>query len=119
MPEPPRVASLSPYLPRLVLLWLDREPDRTARELYGSMAFVDISGFTKMSERLARRGKVGGDALLVFFSGREHPLRAVRAAAGMRRELHRIGRISTSAGFVQLRMSVGVHSGRFEFFLVG
>src|SRR5919206_21701 len=61
MPEPARVASLSPYLPRLVLRWLDREPDRTARELYGSMAFVDISGFTKMSERLARRGKVGAE----------------------------------------------------------
>ena len=47
--------------------------------------------------------KFGGDALLLFFSGDEHPLRAVRAAAGMRRELHQIGAIDTSAGPVRLR----------------
>ena len=31
------------------------------RTLDGSMVFVDISGFTKMSERLARHGKVGAE----------------------------------------------------------
>ena len=31
------------------------------RALEGTFVFVDISGFTKMSERLARQGKVGAE----------------------------------------------------------
>ena len=80
----------------------------------GSMLFVDISGFTKMSERLARHGKVGaeevtdvlgaifarllavaygedgsllkfgGDALLVWFTGEHHAARAAWSAHNMR-----------------------------------
>ncbi len=140
---------LKPYLPRLLMQWLAEAPGTTLRELDGTVVFVDISGFTKMSERLARKGKVGaeevtdvlgavfarllavaygnggglikfgGDALLLFFSGMDHAARAARAAVGMRRELREIGAIQTSAGRITLRMSIGVHSGRFQFFLVG
>ena len=111
--------------------------------------FVDISGFTKMSERLARQGKAGaeevtdvlgpvfarllavaygnggglikfgGDALLLLFTGPDHAGHAARSAHGMRRELRDIGNIPTSAGSVRLRMSVGVNSGVFQMFLVG
>jgi class 3 adenylate cyclase/tetratricopeptide (TPR) repeat protein len=141
--------SLQPYVPRLVAAWLESSPDALGREIEGSMVFVDVSGFTVMSERLARRGKVGaeevtevvgatfaallaeayaydgsllkfgGDALLLFFSGDDHPRRAVAAAHGMRAELRRVGTFSTSAGRVTLRMSVGAHTGLFHFFLVG
>jgi class 3 adenylate cyclase/tetratricopeptide (TPR) repeat protein len=113
------------------------------------MVFADVSGFTKLSERLARKGKAGaeelvgaisgvfthlltesglyggdvlkfgGDALLLFFSGEDHLVRGCRAAHGMRRVLRQVGRISTSSGDVTLRMSQGVHTGRFDFFLVG
>lgn len=113
------------------------------------MVFADVSGFTKLSERLARKGKAGaeelvgaisgvfthlltesglyggdvlkfgGDALLLFFSGDDHLLRACRASHGMRRVLRQVGRISTSSGDVTLRMSQGVHTGLFHFFLVG
>lgn len=113
------------------------------------MVFADVSGFTKLSERLARKGKAGaeelvgaisgvfthlltesglyggdvlkfgGDALLLFFSGDDHLVRACRAAHGMRRVLRQAGRISTSSGDVTLRMSQGVHTGLFHFFLVG
>ncbi len=140
---------LRPYVPRLLMQWLAEAPDATLRELDGTVVFVDISGFTKMSERLARKGKVGaeevtdvlgavftrllaeaygnggglikfgGDALLLFFSGMEHAAKGARAAVGMRRILREIGKIQTSAGLIQLRMSVGVHSGTFHFFLVG
>jgi predicted ATPase/class 3 adenylate cyclase len=102
-----------------------------------------------MSERLARKGRVGaeevadvigscfaallgvaygqdgsllkfgGDALLLWFAGEDHAVRAARAAAEMRRTLAGIGRIQTSAGAVTLRMSAGVHSGAFDFFLGG
>ncbi|HVL89586.1 MAG TPA: adenylate/guanylate cyclase domain-containing protein [Actinomycetota bacterium] len=140
---------LLPYVPRLALEWMHGGGDVTCLALPGSMVFVDISGFTKMSERLARRGKIGaeevtevmnatfsglltvayehgggllkfgGDALLLFFRGSEHPARAVRAAARMRGRLREVGRVQTSAGLVTLRMSVGVHTGDFHFFLAG
>jgi len=140
---------LTPHIPRLLLQWISETPNETFRELEGSIAFVDISGFTKLSERLARRGKVGaeeltdaigtcftrllavaygnagslikfgGDALLLFFSGDDHQAKACRAAVGMRRELRDIGRMDCNGVAVALRMSVGVHSGRFHFFLVG
>ena len=119
------------------------------RRIDGSVVFVDISGFTKMSERLARFGNVGaehvtevigsrfsrlladaydygatllkfgGDALLLFFSGDAHQRAAVAAAFEMRNTLRQIAAVATEAGTVTLRMTVGVHSGSFDFFLVG
>ena len=56
-------AALAPYLPKLVVEWFAAEPETTWRVVEGSLAFVDISGFTKLSERLARQGKVGGEEL--------------------------------------------------------
>ena len=144
-----RAASLRSYLPRVLISWLAEAPGTTLREVDGTIVFVDISGFTKMSERLARSGKVGaeevtevigsvfarllsvaygeggglikfgGDALLLLFTGNEHPIQGARAAVGMRRALREIGAIDTTAGKVTLRMSVGLHSGTFQFFLVG
>jgi class 3 adenylate cyclase/tetratricopeptide (TPR) repeat protein len=140
---------LKPYVPRLLIDWLRDTPHARWRAVEGSLAFVDISGFTKMTERLATKGKVGaeelndtldttftellsvaydygaglvkwgGDAVLLLFEEEEHALRAARAAAGMQRTLRAIGRIKTSAGLVTLRMSVGIHSDEFHFFLVG
>jgi class 3 adenylate cyclase/tetratricopeptide (TPR) repeat protein len=140
---------LSSYVPRILVDWLRTTPDQQWRQIDGTLAFVDISGFTKMTERLARKGKVGaeemndlldacftellrvaysdgaglvkwgGDALLLLFQGENHSARACRAAHGMRRSLRSTGRLLSSAGFVTLRMSVGIHSGEFDFFLVG
>ena len=140
---------LLPYMPRLTAQWLADSPLDTFREVDGSLAFVDISGFTALSERLSRLGKVGaeelsdaigacfarllgvaygnggnlikfgGDALLLLFTGTDHESRACRAAIGMRRELRDIGALECGGRPVRLRMSVGVHSGTFHFFLVG
>lgn len=140
---------LRPFVPRLLIQWLAEAPEAAHREIEGSIAFVDISGFTKLSERLARKGKVGaeeltdaigtcfahllgiaygnggglikfgGDALLLLFTGSDHEVKACRAAVGMRRALQEIGTLDTSGARVKLRMSVGVHSGMFHFFLVG
>lgn len=147
--EATNVELIRPYLPRLLLHWIGETPNTPYRALEGSIAFVDISGFTKLSERLAKRGKVGaeeltdaigtcftrllaiaygnggsllkfgGDALLLFFSGAGHAAKAARAAVGMRRELREIGRMDCSGVPVRLRMSVGIHTGTFHFFLVG
>jgi predicted ATPase/class 3 adenylate cyclase len=145
----PSRAELTPYVPRVVIDWLHAEPEAKWRTLEGTLAFVDLSGFTAMSERLARLGKAGaeevtevmnatfarllevaygngggllkfgGDALLLFFSGDDHAPRAASSAHGMRRALREIGRPRTSAGTVTLRMHVGLHSGPFHCFLVG
>ena len=116
----------------------------------GSVVFVDISGFTKLSEKLAKMGKegaeqitdaieacftdllsvayanggslikFGGDALLLLFEEDDHV--AQRLPLGGR---GCGGPCATSAGSrcpaarVHLRMSVGVHTGTFHFFLVG
>lgn len=63
--------------------------------------------------------KWGGDAVLLLFRGVDHAMRAARAAYRMRRILLGVGRTQASAGQVNLRMSVGIHSGRCHFFLVG
>jgi class 3 adenylate cyclase/tetratricopeptide (TPR) repeat protein len=144
-----RSERLKPYVPRLLIEWLRTAPDERHRAIAGSLAFVDISGFTQMTERLARKGKVGaeevndtldvcftellsvaydygagvikwgGDAVLLLFDGEAHEARACRAAAQMQRTLRALGRLRTSAGLITLRMSVGISSGTFDFFLVG
>jgi class 3 adenylate cyclase/tetratricopeptide (TPR) repeat protein len=145
-----RVADrLLPYVPRLLGRWTPTGEDDRHMRVSGSVAFVDISGFTRLTERLARKGKVGaeemsdvlsatfaglltearedaadlvkwgGDAVLLLFQGPDHARRAARAAHRMRAKLRVIGRLPTTSGPVVLRMSVGVHSGDFDFFLVG
>jgi class 3 adenylate cyclase/tetratricopeptide (TPR) repeat protein len=136
-----RFASYSPALIR------DRAIDETHRHLAvdGTLVFVDVSGFTALSERLAAKGKVGaeeitdilnrtftalldvaldfggdllkfgGDALLLLFTESGHVERAAAAAFGMRRELYRVGR----TGSIRLDMTVGVRTGAVDFFLAG
>lgn len=139
----------APYVPRLAQDWDERTPGQAWRALDGSLVFVDISGFTALSERLARRGrqgaeeltdtisscfagllsvaygaggsllKFGGDALLLLFEGADHPTRAVASALQMRARMVELGRVTTSVGNIRLRMSVGVHSGQIHLFRVG
>ena len=54
---------LKPYVPRLLIEWVHDSPEIPYRQVEGSLAFVDISGFTALTERLARRGKVGAELL--------------------------------------------------------
>ena len=141
-------SAVIPYLPRVAVDWA-RSPGDAWRTLEASLVFVDVSGFTRLSERLARRGpagaeeltdlvgscfrelladayaqggsllKFGGDALLLSFDGPAHPQRAAAAAISMRRTTRRVGSLKTSAGNVRLRTSTGVHSGLVHMFSVG
>jgi class 3 adenylate cyclase/tetratricopeptide (TPR) repeat protein len=63
--------------------------------------------------------KFGGDALVLWFQCEAHAARACRATVLMRRVLRGVGRIEVPGAKVTLRMSQGVHSGRFHFFAVG
>src|SRR5207247_11147754 len=59
----PASARLSPYVPRLAIEWLRDHPQLRHRQVAGSLAFVDISGFTNLTERLSRKGKVGAEEM--------------------------------------------------------
>ena len=143
------LSELAPYLPAVLFDWHRRFPERAGWEEEGALAFLDVSGFTAMSERLAKLGregaevvtdvigdtfeqllavayeaggsllKFGGDALLLWFGGEDAARRACQAAARTRAALRRLGPIRTPMGPVRLRMSAGVHAGTFQFFLVG
>ena len=137
------------YVPRLLPAWAAAELGPAHRVIDGSLLLFDITGFTPLTERLARRGregaeelsnllddvfgrlltdaeaeggdllKWGGDALLLFFDGPDHGCRAARAALRMQRVLAQIGRATTSIGRVKLRASAGVESGPVHLVLAG
>jgi class 3 adenylate cyclase/tetratricopeptide (TPR) repeat protein len=140
---------LKPYVPRLLIEWVQTAPEIHVHAREGTLAFVDISGFTALTERLASRGKIGaevlrdtldgvfkalldeayawgagllkwgGDALLLLFDDAAHPERAARAAWEMQRTIERVGRIRVGSDVVTLRMSIGIASGKIDFFTAG
>src|SRR4051812_13963769 len=141
--------TLRRHIPELAVDWALACPHERWRVIPGSLLFADISGFTALAERLALRGrsggeelvetlsrvfaamidiahahggqllKFGGDALLLFFDAADHTRRAAGTAVEMRRALREAVKIPTSVGPLKLSMSIGVHSGDVAFFLVG
>jgi hypothetical protein len=137
------------YVPRLLPAWAAAESGPAHRVVDGSLLLFDITGFTPLTERLARRGregaeelsnlldtvfsrllmdaedeggdllKWGGDALLLLFDGPDHGRRAARAALRMHRALAQTGRATISIGRVALRASAGVESGPVHLVLAG
>jgi class 3 adenylate cyclase/tetratricopeptide (TPR) repeat protein len=125
------------------------DPDTRHRTVDGTLLFVDVSGFTALTERLATRGKVGseeitdvigsvfgrllaiassygadllkwgGDAVLLLFADPGSPARACRAAIDMTTEMSRASAFRTKAGRVDLAVSIGVHSAAIDLYLLG
>ena len=143
------MTDLRRHVPRIVLSWDDEVPGATWRVLDGTLMFADISGFTALTEKLSKRGRIGaeeivetlnrvfggmldmafarggdllkfgGDALLLLFRGEGHAERAADAVVEMRAALREAASVRTSVGRLHLNMSVGVHSGEVHLFLVG
>ena len=146
--ETTRRSPVTPYVPRMAAEW---DLDHAGERWYGLEAtccLVDITGFTTVSERLARLGplgaeqltelldhvfarmlavayekggsllKFGGDALLLAFARDDHPRLAVEAAVAMRRALGDV-RAVTGVGRVELRASMGLHTGTIHLFRTG
>ena len=63
-PADAHTGRLNRYVPRALLEHLVETPEMTVRSEDGTMVFVDISGFTKLSERLARAGREGAEHLV-------------------------------------------------------
>jgi class 3 adenylate cyclase/tetratricopeptide (TPR) repeat protein len=140
---------LVPYVPPLLIEWLADRPTDRHRPIDCTLVFADISGFTRMTELLGSRGRVGaeemaevingvfaplfaaayarggqlikwgGDATLMMFDGPDHARRACRAAWDMQRVRREGGSAVTARGRVRLGMSIGVHSGTYNCFLLG
>src|SRR6516162_8676222 len=51
----------APYVPWILQRQLARDPDGQYWTADGTAVFVDISGFTKLSESLARKGREGAE----------------------------------------------------------
>lgn len=137
------------HIPPVALTWDDDTPGALWRVLDGTLVFADVSGFTALTERLSRRGRIGaeeivetlnrvfgpmlriaanrggellkfgGDALLFLFQGDDHAEQACDSAVEMRTALRQAAEVPTSVGRLRLSMSVGVHSGDIHLFLVG
>ena len=103
--------------------WLTGEDGRPWREHDATLVFADVSGFTALSERLARRGKIGaeettdvvndvfggllaatlrsggellkfgGDAVLAHFEGEGHEPRGAAAALAMQDAMRGLRRL--------------------------
>jgi class 3 adenylate cyclase/tetratricopeptide (TPR) repeat protein len=140
---------LGPHVPTVVADWLRDQPERRHQALDCTLVFADISGFTRMTELLGARGRIGaeemaelingtfepllaaayaygaglikwgGDATLLLFRGPRHVQRACRAACEMQRVMRDHGSLRTSRGPLRLRMSIGVHTGNCDLFLLG
>lgn len=143
------MADLRRHVAPVALTWDDETPGALWRVVDGTLLFADISGFTALTERLSRRGRIGaeeivetlnrvfgpmlriaaarggellkfgGDALLFLFQGSDHVEQACDAAVEMRTALRQAAATPTSVGRLSLSMSVGVHSGDIHLFLVG
>jgi class 3 adenylate cyclase/tetratricopeptide (TPR) repeat protein len=149
--DPSRSATigLEPFVSELARTWHREMPELSEREVAGTLVFADISGFTRLTERLAAKGRIGaeeisdhldlvlselltaaydrggwlvkwgGDALLLMYDGEDHASRATTASSEMQARVRRVGLINSSVGRVRLRMSVGIHTGTFTFHFLG
>lgn len=140
---------LRAYVPDALIGWLASGAATGHREVDGTLVFADISGFTRLTERLARAGKVGaeeisqvlgtvfasmldpayryggdllkwaGDAVWLLFDGPGHAIRACAAVGEMRATLRHVGKVRGTSATASLKLSAGVHSGAVRLFLVG
>jgi class 3 adenylate cyclase len=71
------------YVPRVLLRHLASAPEVRVRPVDGTCVFMDVSGFTKLSERLARRGgREGAEQLAAAIGGCFERLLTVAYADG-------------------------------------
>ncbi len=135
------------YASRVATDWLAAETPEPWRELEGTAVLADLTGFTRLTERLTSLGAEGaevlhraltlcfstllgasmtlggdiigfaGDAALVWFDGDDHEIRAIESACAMSTSLGRLPAAVT--GGKRLRASVGVHTGTMTAMLVG
>lgn len=76
------MTSLTPFVPSVLLDWQRRAPERSVWVEDGALAFLDVSGFTAMSERLGRLGREGAEVVLDVIGSTFEELLGVAYEAG-------------------------------------
>ena len=71
-----------PYVSRMLIQHLATAPDKRTWTGEGTAAFVDISGFTKLSESLAKKGRVGAEQVADSIGGVFESMLSVAYASG-------------------------------------
>jgi len=138
-------SSLQPYVPKLARI----RPAPRLRETDGTVTLFDLSGFTRLTERLQAKGRGGaeeitalinrlftpivgtieaaggdvlkfaGDAILALFEGDVHATRALETIVRTRSWFDAHATVSTSIGSVRLGMSVAAATGSVAVFELG
>lgn len=142
-----RTRAYTSFVPRALAAWPDdTEPWKVVE---GALVFADVSGFTALSERLAKRGKqgaeqltelfddvfedlvvvvedlggdvlcFGGDALFVLFDQADASPRAAATATALQQALRRMNKARGRVAGVSLGMSIGAHAGTLQLLRVG
>lgn len=130
---------LRPFVPETVQRIVEKDPSAPSfekRDVDVSILFLDIAGYTKISERLTREkvnfiiekyfssfldviyahdgdvNETAGDGLMVMFQGevKEHPLNAARAALDVRRRTLEINE-ELKGRFDPVYVNMGINSG--------
>lgn len=136
---------ISPFLPNCI----QELPDNKIRKVSGALLLSDISGFTPMSESLAKEGKkgteeltyilnnyfgrmlkiiqkhngdvikFGGDALLIGFYDNPGEKDVKACASEMMAEMEKFKQIKTCAGIFDISMKIVGKSGEWNEFILG
>ena len=53
------MTDLRRHVPPIALVWDEEVPGALSRVVDGTLVFADVSGFTALTERLSRRGRIG------------------------------------------------------------
>ena len=134
------------YLPRTLIEYWANNPGKHpvwGEWLDGSLMHCDVTGFTAMSETLAKSGKegaeimagilnqffermleianewngiqmkFGGDAMLLYFTGKDHAECATACGLQMQFAMEEFSQVQINDDVCKLRMRIGVHSGQF------
>ena len=58
------MTDLRRHVPPLTLTWDGEAPGALTRTVDGTLVFADVSGFTELTERLSRRGRIGAEEIV-------------------------------------------------------
>ena len=78
------MTDLRRHVPPVTLVWDDEVPGALSRVVDGTLVFADVSGFTALTERLSRRGRIGAEEIVETLNRVFGPMLRIAATARRR-----------------------------------